>query len=112
MTQQIQQDNKGALWRRRIEEQGVSGRSIREFCSEAGISKVGFYYWKRKLLSPVQRRFITLSRSSSPRSPRIHLPNGVQIDLGSGLDTQVVQEMIQKLCGVGHPPKDGYRART
>jgi hypothetical protein len=36
-------------WRRRIERQTVSGRSIAEFCRREKVSPPAFYAWKRKL---------------------------------------------------------------
>ena len=36
-------------WRRRIERQRVSGRTIAEFCRTENVSPHAFYAWKRKL---------------------------------------------------------------
>lgn len=106
------------IWRERIEEQGVSGKTVRAFCEGHQISPHTFHYWKKKLRDIVREkpvgRFIAVT--SKPRSvfitPRIHLPNGVRIELGEGLESGVVSQFIRSLCGVGHPPKDGYRAKS
>lgn len=38
-----------AVWRRRVEQQAVSGLSVAEYCGREGISTANFYAWKRRL---------------------------------------------------------------
>jgi len=89
-------------WRELIKAQVQSGQSVQVFCDGRQIKKHIFYYWKKKLCGLPSRRFISLSRESplAAKSPRIHLPNGVQIELGAGLESGAVNQLIQKLCGV------------
>lgn len=94
------------MWRELIAEQGQRGQSIRIFCAEHQIRQNTFHYWKRKFknLRPARltNRFVPVSRNySSTDSPRIHLPNGVKIELGAGLESAAVNELIRSLCGVG-----------
>ena len=36
-------------WRKHIEAQERSGKSVARYCAEAGISDNRFYYWKKRL---------------------------------------------------------------
>jgi transposase-like protein len=40
---------KREAWRRRIERQRRSGRTVQAFCLDEGIAPAAFYYWKRAL---------------------------------------------------------------
>jgi transposase-like protein len=53
-------------WRRRIQQQSQSGRSIADFCRSEGISQGSFYLWKRKLQSGSPRERSPRSRRKSP----------------------------------------------
>lgn len=114
-----QLNSKARSWQVLVEEQLSSGQSIRVFCEGRHLSPHTFGYWKRKFqklgsTSP-RSRFISIARKVSLAGgfPRIHLPNGVSIDLGEGLESGVVSEFLQNLCGVGHSvlPKEGRHAK-
>lgn len=109
--------SKAQVWRLLLAEQVQSGKSIHAFCVDHQIQKYTFYYWKKKyrdlpdkslVMARVPGRFIPIPGKFpiSSKSPRIHLPNGVQIELGAGLESGVVDQFLRSLCGVGHPPKD------
>lgn len=103
MDEIVQSKDKAQSWRELIEAQVQSGQAIHRFCESHQIKKHTFYYWKQKLrrLSP---RFIPISKVAPifTKSPRIYLPNGVQIELGAGLESGAVSQLIQKLCGVNN----------
>ena len=122
MSKIIVRKSKVEGWRERVLAQGRSGQTIREFCGEHQINIHTFCYWKSKFckhgreglnISSVPSRFIPISRTNDLFSsfPRIHLPNGVRIELGESLGSVCVSELILSLCGVGHPPKGGDRAK-
>lgn len=93
--------SKALGWAELIKAQVQSGQSIRAFCEARQIKKCTFYYWKQKLRRSTQR-FIPISRAIpvATKTPRIHLPNGVQIELGAGLESGVVSQFLRGLCGV------------
>lgn len=101
-------NSKAQGWQGLVEEQLSSGQSIRVFCEGRHLSPHTFGYWKRKFQhlqsGSLTNRFISIARkvSLSGGFPRIHLPNGVDIDLGEGLESGVVSQFLQNLCGVGH----------
>lgn len=116
------------IWGERIEAQLHSGKSVREFCEEHQIKQPTFFYWQKKFRKLPEKslkvsgspspmagasRFVALSQKiqGSLKSPLIHLPNGVSIDLGGGLEFGAVRQFIRDLCGVGHPPKEGHNAK-
>lgn len=108
MNEIIQGKDKAQVWRERIEAQVLSGKPAREFCKEQQISASNFYGWRKKLNSFKPRktfgRFIAMQSKARYAGgvPRIHLPNGVQIELGERLESEAVSQFIRNLCGVGH----------
>lgn len=106
MSEIIPTKNKVQIWRERIAAQIESGQSIRAFCEERQIKLHVFHYWKQKFGEPrggsYTSRFIDVSHRSHPvpGSPRIHLPNGVKIELGESLESASVSGFIRSLCGV------------
>lgn len=114
----IQVKSKACDWRELVEAQMQSGQSIRVYCEGQQLNRSTFYYWKQKFkrlkVASLQGRFIPISKkvNSTSRSPRIYLPNGVQIDLGEQVGSAPVNQLIQKLCGVSNPPKDGHSAKS
>jgi transposase-like protein len=40
---------KEKFWRATMQEHGVSGKSVREFCAEKGLNQNVFYGWRREL---------------------------------------------------------------
>jgi hypothetical protein len=98
--------SKVQIWQEWIEAQVKSGQSIRAFCEEQHINCHTFHYWKGKFKDwkcrSLTNRFISIGREASLASilPRIHLPNGVRIELGASLESVSVGQFILKLCGV------------
>lgn len=112
---------KSEHWRDLILKQEASGQSIRTFCDERGINHHTFRYWRgkiwhdpqKKTVKTVRRRFITIADATfKPAVPKIVLPNGVTIDLGSGLDSGSINQFLLKLCGVGLPQEGGPHAKS
>lgn len=101
------------IWGKRIEAQRQSGRTIKDFCEEHRLKRPAFFYWRKKFrrssgkdlrIVSLPNRFVVIPRKTevSSKLPCIHLPNGVQIELGAGLESVVVHQLIQELCGVSH----------
>ena len=113
----ISHETKTKRWSLMIAEQARSGKSISAFCKERGVNHHTFRYWREKLLrdepSHLSGRFIAIAKSASfaARAAKIILPNGVQIDLGSDLESTPVAQIILKLCGVTHFSTDGHHAK-
>ena len=107
---------KAAKWRELLMEQAASGKSIRVFCAERGLSRPAFQYWRNKdsltrrevRAKSFPSRFIAVSNGRAlptlrPNSPQITLPNGVTIDLGISLESPFARQILMSLCGVDLP---------
>ena len=96
--------SKVQIWREQVEAQGRSGKTVREFCEEHQLKQHAFFYWKKKFgdLRRAHSRFVAVTRRVHRAAvlPRIHLPNGVRIELGEGLEAACVSRLILKICGV------------
>lgn len=105
-------EEKVRIWGERVAAQIQSGRSVRIFCEEHQLKTSTFFYWRSKFRKLAQKslvlsspsRFVAIpQKTHSPsKTPVICLPNGVQIELGGGLDSVAVSQFIRELCGVGH----------
>lgn len=99
---------KAKFWCEFVETQSRSGKSVSAFCKERKVNRYTFFYWKKKFQeakpSERGRRFVVLDggQGSDLSSARIHLPNGVRIELGAGAETEAVGQLLCSLCGVNH----------
>lgn len=72
-------DLKRSKWRRRIERQRLSERTVDEFCLDEGIAPATFYYWKRALRCELavavaaDDRSVGVEAASRRRQPPIQL---------------------------------------
>lgn len=119
----VQAETRMVHWRGVVAEQRASGKSVMVFCRERGINHHTLRYWRKKIFPEIYRgktksksmsRFISVAGSAgfSSHSPRVVLPNGVHIDLGAGLESDLVSHFIRGLCGVNAPVQDGYFPST
>src|SRR5260370_38142152 len=44
-------------WRARIAAQSQSGVSVKQFCTQQGLTEQSFYYWRKRLQTPAPMRF-------------------------------------------------------
>lgn len=105
-------DNKVKSWREILSRQKASGQSVSQFCLEQKINFHTFCYWRNKFAKSQGRFLIIAKPELRPSFAKIHLPNGVTIELGSSLESVETQGFIKSLCGVGQQPKDGCRAKS
>lgn len=108
MAAKLKRSEKSKQWSAIVEAQARSGKSIPAFCKERKINRYTFSYWRRKFhdakLSGLRGRFVALGdkQDLALSLARVHLPNGVWIEFGSGVETEVVSRFLRNLCGVGH----------
>ena len=95
-----------------IDEQRSSGLTIKEFCSNHGIARATFHYWKKKLTKePVRNEFIplivkpsemnlskgsTCSEMITPKAALLELvfPNGTILRVQHDLDLAHLRALI------------------
>jgi transposase-like protein len=68
-------------WSQRIAQQEASGESIREFCSQRGLSENAFYAWRQRLRKQAPVKF-ALVDTKAPAAP-------LQVILRSGERLQI-----------------------
>ena len=62
----IKRSLKLAEWRRLIEERDVSGKTIRVWCDENGVSKRIYYYWQRKIREAAINNVVLNNTEATP----------------------------------------------
>ena len=108
-------------WRQLMRDWRMSGLSIRQFCSQHGVSQPSFYVWRRELAKrdqeAAERRRHAASRRSRPapaflpvqvvasapdQSERsgcleVQLPTNVLLRIPSGFDRQTLTDVLAAL---------------
>lgn len=72
-------EEKLAYWRGVLERQRESGKNIRWFCREAGISEASFHSWKRKIVASGQD-------TQPPEGSAVFIPIRMSASAGSALE--------------------------
>ena len=103
-----------AQWRQRIAEAARSGRSIRAFCREQGVTEGQFYAWRRRLTRQAQgtapRRsraaaemtgatFALVHEATTPEPAGVELvwPDGRRLRIGPGVDATTLRMVLAVL---------------
>ncbi len=70
-----QPEERSEFWKRAVNEQERSGRSIRAFCRERGIAEHSFYLWRKRVRQPAPVTFalVETGRSAAPAPVWIEL---------------------------------------
>lgn len=100
------------FWKDAVARQGASGLSVREFCTQRGLSEPSFYAWRRVVreLPPDESDAtgkskcgatdfapITLADLPSANDVEIVLPGGVTVRVGRGCDAETLQMALAVL---------------
>ena len=94
------------MWVERIAECRGSGKSVRAWCRENGISEKTYYYWQRRLYQQMASTTGTVSFAEIPRviqtdecsgvAAKISL-TGATIEVYPGADAQMIQAILRAL---------------
>ena len=105
--QQLNEENKLAMWANRISECRSSGQTVKSWCKESGICEQTYYRWQRRIfeLAKAQQEIpfvdVTPTRSvhSSGVAVTVHIA-GMAADIHSGADAATVEAVLRilKLC--------------
>ena len=89
-------------WRTRISAQERSGVSVKKFCAQQGLTEQSFYYWRKRLQTPVSMRFALVE--TEPRGgPAEHaalelvLRTCERLRIGAGVDAATLQQVLEAL---------------
>jgi hypothetical protein len=90
-------------WRERIAEQGHSGLSVKQFCTERGLTEGSFYAWRKRLRVDHAVRFALVERRAAGPEPatecqvELVLSSGERLRIGKGVDGATLRTVIEAL---------------
>jgi hypothetical protein len=89
-------------WRTRIAAQERSGKSVKQFCTEQGLTEQSFYYWRKRLQTPASMRFALVE--AEPRRGtadyallELVLTTGEQLRISAGVDAATLRQVLEAL---------------
>ena len=91
-------------WRTIIEKQAVSGKSAAAFCRDHKIIIHQFYWWRGRFRKEKSQgkgsgfvQLVPVSKSQHS-GVRIHLKNGMTIEVEQGFDPPTLRSVIDAIC--------------
>lgn len=97
---------KAEQWRERIAEQQHSGLSVKQFCTERGLTLWSFYDWRKRLREAGPVRFALVERrsqretsSSSNGDLQIVFASGERLHIRAGVDAATLRTVVEVLRG-------------
>jgi putative transposase len=111
-THKIAKEYRLSKWAQIIQARNESGKSVKEFCKEAGISKNAYFYWQRKLREAACEELTSKDKSTgivpngwvklNPVKPQ-YADEGILIDI-NGCNITVKGntdlELLRSVCNV------------
>ena len=94
-------------WQIILAHQKRSNKAIKEYCSEQGINYHTYYYWRKKLRESENKKssflpvLLNENATTHVSHTKVHLPNGVYLEIGDDIENKHVVAMVKTLCGVG-----------
>lgn len=90
------------VWRERLAAQKQSGKSVKQFCGQQGLTEQSFYYWRKRLQAPASMRFALVEAGPGQRSTEhtaleLVLVTGERLRIGSGVDARTLQQVLEAL---------------
>ena len=99
-------------WRKLVDRQSKSDRSVREFCEQEGVSENSLYSWRRKLAETQRRKvqvaqrkpdmaaapdFIPVQINGLSTTMELVHPLGYQIRIDGRLDLEMLRQVLDVL---------------
>lgn len=90
-------------WRERLAEQQRSGRTVKQFCQEHGITQCSFYAWRKRLREEGTVRFALVERGRVRPEPaaapglELILTTGERLRIGVGVDGATLRTVLETL---------------
>ena len=95
---------KAIEWAERIAARQRSGKSVKQFCKESGLTEYSFYAWRKRLQQSGPVRFALVERS--PRRQErttpvleLVLATGERLRIGAGVDIPTLRTVLDVLRG-------------
>ena len=94
---------KADQWAERIAAQQRSGVSVKQFCTEQGLTEYCFYAWRKRLRELGAVRFALVDRSPRRQEPaaevalELVLATGERLRIGTGVDPATLRAVLDVL---------------
>src|SRR5215467_12259567 len=91
------------VWRERIAEHERSGRSVKDFCKERGLTAWSFYSWRKRLRETGLVRFALVERgplrqeSALEAQLELVLASGERLRIGAGVEAATLRRVVETL---------------
>lgn len=102
--QTLNEQNKLALWAERVNACRSSGRTVKDWCKESGISEQTYYRWQKRLFEMAtqqqERRFAEITPERVERVDGMAVTvriAGAEADIYSGADAVTVETVLRVL---------------
>ena len=92
-------------WAERIAAQQRSGKSVKQFCKEQGLTEYSFYAWRKRLQESGPVRFALVERSARRQERtaepvlELVLATGERLRIGPRVDTTTLRTVVDVLRG-------------
>ena len=96
---------KADQWSERIAAQRRSGKSVKQFCKEQGLTEYSFYAWRKRLQEEGSVRFALVDRSprrqerATEAALELVLGSGERLRIGVGVDAATLRTVLDVLRG-------------
>lgn len=106
MTETISEEKattKSEQWRERLAAQERSGSSVKQFCTERGLTECTFYAWRKRLRGEGPVRFALVERGGMGQEPareaslELVLATGERLRIGAGVDSATLRTVLDAL---------------
>jgi hypothetical protein len=90
-------------WAERIAAQQRSGVSVRQFCTEQGLTEHSFYAWRKRLQKKEPIRFALVDRGAIRQEPatevalELVLATGERLRISAGVDAATLRTVLEAL---------------
>jgi hypothetical protein len=91
-------------WRGRIAEQQRSGLSVKQFCTERGLTLWSFYDWRKRLREAGPVRFALVERRSQAETScgsnadlEVVFATGERLQIRAGVDAATLRTVVEAL---------------
>ncbi len=94
---------KAEEWAERIAAQQHSGRSVKQFCKERGLTECSFYAWRKRLREKGPVRFALVERRGARQQRpadadlELVLTTGERLRIGAGVDSATLRVVLDAL---------------
>ena len=89
-------------WRARMREQEASTLTVKQFCTEQGLSQRTFYVWKKRVQKERPMRFALVETEGahepgSETGLELVLARGERLRIGAGVDVTRLRQVLEAL---------------